>query len=320
MWKSARPSSRRSATAASMRAASSDDKGPMLIPIEVVAGLPRQAGQRCRSTSSSCSRARRRSAARTSSRSSPRHAELLAADFVHLGRRRACGASTSRRVTVASRGLAGAGGHGHRARQGPALRPPRRRGGQPAPRARRAARRPARRQTAASRSPASTTASSQLHAGASARRSPRSRSTRRAYLARGRRAARAWASRATAPWSASGRGRRWSSTACGAATRGRAARPSSPSRGARQDHLPAGAGPGPGRHHREDHPPPGDASAAGRAAGGQPRSRTPHSPIASPPITSACAMAEAVLAQTFGVQPLWCAWAAPCRSARCSSA
>ena len=118
-----------------------DDKGPMLIPIEVVAAYMAQEGG-CRSTWSSCSRARRRWAARISSRSSPRNTELLEMRFRALGGWRAVAGGPAERHRRQPRHLR-AGSHGDGRRQGPAFRPPRRGGGEPDPGAGRAARRPA---------------------------------------------------------------------------------------------------------------------------------------------------------------------------------
>ena len=200
----------------------SDDKGPMLIPIEVAAAFFAVAG--ALPVNVKCMFEGEEEIGSPSLDAFIRdHQDLLAADVV-LSADGAMWRIDEPSLTVASRGLAGLELTLTGAAQGPALGAPRRQRRQSAARDGAAGRRPARRRRARGRGgllrrrasnspPAERAALAALpfdEASVSRRRSARRRRS---------------ASRATPRSSGSGRARRSRSTACGAATRGPAARP-----------------------------------------------------------------------------------------------
>ena len=151
------------------------------------------------------------------------NAERLRADFV-LSADGAMWRPDEPSITVANRGLAALEFTVTGAAQGSAFRPPWRRGRELAACHRRRWSPACTTTRTGSRSPASTTRRSRSPTRCG-RRSPPCPSAKRNTCNRSARPP-AWARKATRCWSGNGCARRWSSTACGAAIRGRAPRPS----------------------------------------------------------------------------------------------
>ena len=277
----------------------SDDKGPMLIPIEVAEAFFAMAG-RLPVNVKFMFEGEEEIGSRHLDAFVTEHKALLAADVV-VSADGAMWRIDEPSLTVASRGLCGLELDAHRGVEGSALGPSRRRRGQSAARDGAAHR-------LAARAGRTRRGRRLLRRGARAvaggARGDRRAAVRRARVpGAGRRAVgvrRAGLHDARAPVDAAdARGQRHVGRLPGTRAEDR-----DPERGAREDHLPAGAGSGSGRRAGASGAAPRDPCAAGHAPVAVPRGSRLACGSMSPRTTSRCRRPDRALQATYGVRPL----------------